>query len=260
MERHESSGISFLTGRMPFENTKPYILFIHGAGTTALSWLSQIKYFAEKVNVIVPDLSGHGQTRGSGRTSIAEYAKDIAGFIDSLKIPECILAGTSMGGGVVLEMLVNYPDYVKAGILMNTGAKLKVLPAIMEAVKKDFKGFVIGMSDILFPANTVIESMDTSLKDILAIDKKIMLNDFTACDTFDIRDRLNKIDKPVLIISSKNDIMTPVWYGEYLKNNIKNSRLVLAEGAGHLAQFEKPRVVNKAIMEFLNCHISKTII
>jgi pimeloyl-ACP methyl ester carboxylesterase len=250
MERHEKANLSFLTGKWPIDKNKKNLLFLHGSGSTALSWVLQIKYLADKANIIVPDFPGHGKSKGPGMTGISDCAKSVAGFIDALEIGKCVVIGTSMGGAVALELLINYPDRCMAGILLNTGAKLKVLPAIIEAVKKDFKAFIIGMSDILFPADTTIKKVDHSLMDMLVIDQNIVLGDFLACNSFDIRNKLHKINLPVLVISSKNDIMTPVWYGEYLKNNIKDAKMTLIEGAGHLAQFEKPKVLNKTIMEF----------
>jgi pimeloyl-ACP methyl ester carboxylesterase len=251
MERYEKADLNFLVGKWPLDNSKHNLVFLHGSGSTALSWLLQIKYLADKANIIVPDFPGHGKSKGPGMNTISDYAKTIADLIDALKIEKCIVIGTSMGGAVAQELLINYADKCMAGILLNTGAKLKVLPAIFEAVKKDFKAFIIGMSDILFPANTVIKKIEPSLLDMLVIDQNIVFGDFIACDNFDARNELYKINKPVLVISSKNDIMTPVWYGEYLKNNIKDAKMTVIEGAGHLAQFEKPKVVNKAIMEFV---------
>jgi pimeloyl-ACP methyl ester carboxylesterase len=252
MERQEKANISFLAGKWPPDKNKQNLVFLHGAGTTALSWQLQIKYLADKANIIVPDLPGHGKSKDPGMNNIPDYAKSVAGLIENLDIGKCIVIGTSMGGAIAQELLVNHNDKCKAGILLNTGAKLKVLPAIFEAVNKDFKAFIIGMSDILFPATTEVKKVDPSLKDMLVIDQTIVFNDFLACDNFDIRKQLHKINLPVLVISSKSDIMTPVWYGEFLKNNIKDSKMALIEGAGHLAQFDKPRVLNKIIMEFIN--------
>lgn len=251
MERLEKANLSFLTGKWPLFKNKQNLIFLHGAGSTALSWQLQIKYLSDKANIIVPDLPGHGKSKGPGMSSVSDYARSVAGLINALEIEKCIIIGTSMGGAIAQELLINHCDKCKAGILLNTGAKLKVLPAIFEAVKKDFKAFIIGMSDILFPANTEVKKVDPSLKDIIVIDQTVMLNDFIACDSFDLRNQLHKINLPVLVLSSKNDIMTPVWYGEYLKINIKNAEMTLIEGAGHLAQFEKPRVLNKIIMEFV---------
>jgi pimeloyl-ACP methyl ester carboxylesterase len=251
MERQEKANLSFLAGKWPLDKKLNNLVFLHGAGTTALSWILQIKNLANKANIIVPDLPGHGKSKGPGMNTVHDYAKSIAQLIDALDIGKCVIIGTSMGGAIAQELLVNYADKCTAGILLNTGAKLKVLPAIFEAVKKDFKAFIIGMSDLLFPANTKIEKVDPSLKDMLVINQNIVYSDFLACDSFDIRNKVHKINLPVLVISSKNDIMTPIWYGEYLKNNIKNAKMIVIEGAGHLAQFEKPKVLNKIIMEFI---------
>jgi pimeloyl-ACP methyl ester carboxylesterase len=251
LERHEKLNVSFLASKWPPDKSKPNLLFIHGAGLTALSWTLQLKGLAGKSNVIAVDLPGHGHSKGPGTDSIKTYANVVADLISALKLHKCTAIGTSMGGGIVQQLLIDFPDSIHAGILINTGAKLKVSPDILKAAKADYKKFITGMSNILLPSDTDTKKLAASLKDALKIDLEVVLGDYTACDNFDIRGRLHKINLPVLVISSKNDIMTPVWYGEYLSKMINNSRLEVIEGAGHLVQFEKPKALNTAILNFI---------
>jgi pimeloyl-ACP methyl ester carboxylesterase len=251
LERHEELNISFLSSKWPFDKGKPNLLFIHGAGVTALSWILQFKGLANKANVIALDLPGHGQSKGPGMNTVPDYAKTVADLINALKIHKCTAIGISMGGAIVQQLLIDYASLLCAGILINTGAKLKVLPAIFEAVKTDFKAFITGMSNILLPADTDAKKHDASLKDTLAIDQEVIIGDFIACDNFDIRERLHEISSPVLVISSKNDIITPVWYGEYLVKMINNAKFTIIKGAGHLAPLEKPKAVNAAIYKYI---------
>jgi len=252
MERQEISNLSFLTGKWPLKENKLNLIFIHDVGATAMNWIFQIKEFAEKFNIIVLDLPGHGKSQGPGMNNVQDYAKKIAYFLNEINAGKFIVIGTSMGGAIAMQLLVDYADKFTSGVLLNTGAKLAVLPTIFEAILSDFKAFVTGMSDFLFPATLNINEDISSLMDMLEIKQKVVLDDFTACHNFDIRKRLHEIKVPVLVISAKNDIMTPVWYGEYLTKNINNANFILVDGAGHLAHVEKPEIVNKAITEFIS--------
>jgi pimeloyl-ACP methyl ester carboxylesterase len=251
LERHEKLNISFLASKWPRDKNKPNLLFIHGAGITALTWTLQLKGLANKANVIAIDLPGHGHSKGPGMDTIKAYAKVVSDLISALKLQKCMAIGISMGGGIIQQLLIDYPDSINAGILINTGAKLKVSPDIFEAAKADYKAFITDMSNILLPSTTASKKLDEALKDALKIDLEIVMGDYIACDNFDIRGKLHKINSPVLVISSKNDIMTPVWYGEYLAKMINNARLTIIESAGHLVQFEKPKAVNEAILNFI---------
>jgi pimeloyl-ACP methyl ester carboxylesterase len=252
MERHKLSGLSFLTNIWPMEPDKPTLFLIHAGGASASSWYFQIQGLTDTANVIAVDLPGHGHSRGPGCDRIVDYAKEAMDLINKMNLEKCIPAGISMGGAVVQEMLVDYLDRFYAGILINTGAKLKVLPDVFDAIKANPRGFMANLINFVLPADLDAEHFGPLMNDILEVKKNIVLGDFEACNNFDIRSRLPEILLPVLIISSGSDTMTPQWYGEYLENNIKDSKHITIRDAGHLVIIEKPEQVNLAISEFVN--------
>ncbi len=101
-----------------------------------------------------------------------------------------------------------------------------------------------------------MRTVDDKVRDILfprlsAIGPAAQLNDFLCCDKFDIMDKVGLITVPALAIVGDQDNMTPPKYSQYLVKNMKNCKMTMIEGAGHLAFLEKPDQVNKAIEEFL---------
>jgi pimeloyl-ACP methyl ester carboxylesterase len=54
-----------------------------------------------------------------------------------------------------------------------------------------------------------------------------------------------------MIIGSKDDLLTPPTYSEYLHKEIKGSDIKLVEDAGHMAMIEQPDAVNQAIEDFV---------
>jgi pimeloyl-ACP methyl ester carboxylesterase len=54
-----------------------------------------------------------------------------------------------------------------------------------------------------------------------------------------------------MIIGSKDDLLTPASYSEYLHKEIKGSDMTLVEDAGHMVMIEQPDAVNNAIEDFV---------
>ena len=51
---------------------------------------------------------------------------------------------------------------------------------------------------------------------------------------FKSRDRLQHISNPTLLIFGEEDVMTPLRFARELVRGIKDSRLIILEGTGHL--------------------------
>ena len=80
----------------------------------------------------------------------------------------------------------------------------------------------------------------------------VAYNDMTACDQFDIMDRVAEIRLPTLAIVGTEDEMTPPLYSTYLEKNLADCRAVIIEGATHSVMLERPEEVNGAIEEFVS--------
>lgn len=68
----------------------------------------------------------------------------------------------------------------------------------------------------------------------------------------DLRDKLNLLDIPVLIIHGKMDNICPVGAAYSLAEKIKNAELVIFEKAGHSPFITEPEKFNQVMINFLN--------
>ena len=142
MEDRKTNGIGYITGRWPLDPAKSTIVFIHGAGGSSAFWAAQVQGLDARVNTVALDLPGHGRSGGNGKTKIEDYVRAVIDFIEQVDMPTPIPCGLSMGGAITQQLLLDCPDQFKAGILISTGAKLKVAAAIFEAIENDYNGFV----------------------------------------------------------------------------------------------------------------------
>jgi pimeloyl-ACP methyl ester carboxylesterase len=247
-----AGGIGYLAGTWPPDSAKSTIFFIHGAGGSGLFWQAQVEGLAARANTIALDLPGHGRSGGIGCDSIEDYARSVIDFIKALGVSSPVPCGISMGGAVVQQLLLDYPDFVKAGILVNTGAKLKVAPVIFDTLKNDYSGYLSMISKSVASKTTKPEQLKRFQEEAARCNPGVALGDFYACNRFDVMQRVGSITLPVLVVSAADDQLTPLKYGEFLENNIPKASRIIVDEAGHILPMQKPEEFNRAIIDFLD--------
>lgn len=254
MEKRAHGGIGFITGRWPLDAGKPTIVFIHGSGGSAHFWQAQVSGLTEKANTVAIDLPGHGGSKSAGKDTVEAYVAAVVKFLDNLDPPASIPCGLSLGGAITQQLLLEYPYRFRAGILIGTGAKLKVLPAIFEAIENDFTAFVSMISKLSASEKTDRAVIRKFQDDLVRCSPAVVKSDFQACNQFNVMARLEKISVSVLIISAEDDKLTPPKYADFLESAIPQTTRTHILDAGHIAPMEKPQAVNQAIIEFLDSH------
>jgi pimeloyl-ACP methyl ester carboxylesterase len=252
VENREMGGIGFTSGRWPLDPEKPTLIFIHGAASNNAFWKSQVTYFSEIMNTVAIDLPGHGTSQSPGKDKISDYAAAVLDFIDMIQAPGPIPCGLSMGGAITQQLLVSHGNRFPAGILINTGARLKVTPLIFETIEKNYNDFVKTIFTFAISGKSNAEKLRPEIEASTICQPAVASGDFRACDGFNVTDALGLIEVPVLVLTANDDKLTPVKYGTFLANSIKNAELVTIQDAGHFSPIEKPLEVNQAIHDFLN--------
>ena len=90
------------------------LVLLHGGLGSGEMFGSVVPALAERHQVILPDLQGHGRTADIDRPLDARLmADDIAALIDHLGLDSPDVVGWSLGGGVALHTAVKYPAKVR---------------------------------------------------------------------------------------------------------------------------------------------------
>jgi pimeloyl-ACP methyl ester carboxylesterase len=226
------------------------LVLLHGAGGSRLNWPPEMRRLTG-TTVYTLDLPGHGRSSGGGRAAIEDYAADVVAFLDAVDIDCAVIVGHSMGGAIALTMALNSPERVTGLVLVATGARLRVAPSILERISIDFEAVMGIITRYAWSREAPSELVDLGRERFREAGADVLLGDLTACDRFDVMERLEEIDVPTLVIAGSADRLTPVEYAHHLTEHISSARLVVVEGAGHMVMLERPAEVAQAIQEFL---------
>ncbi|TKJ28664.1 MAG: alpha/beta hydrolase [Chloroflexi bacterium B3_Chlor] len=225
-------------------------VFIHGAGGTHRHWGHQIAGLSG-TNLYAPDLPGHGRSGGQARTSVTSYAEFLSNLLEALGSTRATLVGHSMGGAIAQDLALNHASQVDRLILVGTGAKLRVLPTILEGLLNEFESTVDMILGYSYSEDAPQELVDLGRQEWLATTPGVLHGDFMACDHFDVRDRLREIRCPTLLICGEEDQLTPPKYSQFLQEQITDAQLTIIPKAGHMVMLEQPEEVSRAIAEFM---------
>jgi pimeloyl-ACP methyl ester carboxylesterase len=251
MYKKTAKNIAYVAGRWPLDPAKPTILFIHGSGGSSALWENQVDSLGAHVNTISIDLPGHGQSSGSGLDRVEDYSAAVSDFIKTAGIPAPVPCGLSLGGAIVLQLVLDHMASFKAAILVNTGARLRVLPFVFEAIKNDYKGYLNSVPAFAASGKTDPVKLASFMTESAKCPPEVAYGDFTACDRFNVMEKLSSITTPVLILTAEDDKLTLPKYGSYMKEHIINASITEIKDAGHLSPIEQPEAFNRAVIDYL---------
>jgi pimeloyl-ACP methyl ester carboxylesterase len=243
--------ISYWKGRGEIFEGREVVLFIHGAGGGEFTWSYQKGFFEKQFDPIIIELPGHGKSEGEGEQEIERYAQHVRAFLKAVKLSKVSLIGHSMGGAIVQTLALNHPEAIHKIVLVGTGARLRVLPAILNGIKDHFEETVRKITQFAYSRKAPLDLIDKGISNLMRCRPEVLHSDFLACDRFDLMKEVGKIDLPTLILCGEEDEMTPIRYSEFLHDCIKNSKMEVLPDAGHMVMMESPQAFNEKVQKFV---------
>ncbi len=235
------------------------LLLVHGLMISGEMFEPVIERFATRHRVIVPDLRGHGLSRGLPPPYTAsQLALDLARLLDHLGIARTAVLGYSQGGAIAQQFVLDHPRRCDRLVLACTYAfnmatlreRLEghLVPTLVRVLgTRRFAKLVIsqGLKELDKPRADWVVSL------IADQDSAQMVSAWRAAMEFDSRRRLGEIRCPTLIVAGANDDAVPFHHARILHDGIAGSRLVVVDRANHALVWMRPDELARVTEEFL---------
>jgi pimeloyl-ACP methyl ester carboxylesterase len=249
------------TGGKDHVDGQPYLIFMHGAGSSHLVWSQQSRSFAYGGhNVLAVDFPGHDLSAGETLPNIEAQADWMLKVMDHLGIDKASFVGHSQGGLVNLSIFNKAPERVEKLIFVATAAAIPVNDMLisMSETKQHrakssmtawglgpdahhFENSVPGFSNV----GNGLRTMDLNVEEALTTDLK-------ACAGFEGGMEIAAtINIPTMCVLAAKDKMTPVKFGKKLADAMTENSLHILPNSGHTIPTERPHELNAFMRDFL---------
>jgi non-heme chloroperoxidase len=231
------------------ERASPAVMLVPGLTDSWRTFELVLPHVPPSIRVIAPSLRGHGDSDkpDSGyRTS--DFASDVAELLDALELSRTVVVGHSSSGLVAQRFAIDNPART-AGIVLEGGfASFRSNPAAVEFVTKA----IPALHDPLDPefvrewAEGTTKAvprafMDTMVAEILKVPARVWRAAFEGLLQVDHTAELGAVRVPTLLIWGDQDTLASRDHQDVLSSGIPQAELVVYEGVGHTAHWEKPR-------------------
>lgn len=255
----EANGIH-INYRVDGPEGAPWVTMSNSLATTHRMWDAQMAAFTQRYRVLRYDKRGHGDSPAPpGPYTIEGLAGDLLALLDELGVEGPVLwAGVSIGGMTGQWLAVNAPERIERLAVCCTGAHLP--PADMWADRAaTARGE--GMATLTeaamgrwFTEEFLERRPDVDERfraDLLSTPPEGYASCCEAIGAFDLRDKLDSIRAPTLVIAGEEDPATPPELGREIADGVPGARFELLPGVRHLASAERPEDVNRLLLEHL---------
>jgi pimeloyl-ACP methyl ester carboxylesterase len=248
------------------EGRGPAVVFLHGLGASMYTWRKNLAPVAAAgYRVIAFDNRGFGfSDKPATGYDNASYARLTVALLDSLRLPDAVLVGHSMGGAIAAEVAIAHPERVRGLVLIGSAGLGAREPPLFRVGRWPMVGPLLfafrgrGLTERLLKA-TYADPRKVSDADVdqyyapvaepeYGRSLRAVLREFR----FDgLAGRLDHITAPTLVLWGEADRLIPITLGRALAAGIPRAAFLSVPGAGHAVQEEAPDEVNRLLIRFL---------
>ncbi len=232
------------------------ILILHGWNSSVDKYLPLCTELIKRgYKVYCPELPGFGKTKlPKNSWFLSDYIDYIKKFLEENKLGKFILIGHSFGGRIGIKLAAQNSNLVD--VLILTGApginptptyKMAIFLTIAKIGKLIFSLPLLSLlrnffRKILYKAVNAMDYYNTN---------DYMLETFRNTVKESLIPYMIQIGTPTLLVWGKEDRMVPVTIAKKMEKLIKNSKLVIINGARHGVPWTHPKEFADEVEKFL---------
>ena len=230
----------------------PAVLLTHGYSATSQMWRPQLDALAAEHTIITWGMRGHGRSAspadGEAYSETLTTA-DMAALLHHLDIETAVIGGLSLGGYMSLAFNLDFPEMVRALLIIDTGPGFK-----NDKAREGWNTYARRTADDIEKNGLAAfadrsEEQATAQHDDLAGLVHAGRHMLTQSSPRVI-ESLPHINVPSLVIVGANDEPF-LAASDYMAAKIPGAGKLVIPDAGHAANMDQPEVFNTAVVGFL---------
>ncbi len=214
----------------------PLVLFIHGSpgSWTAFKHFFKDSLLLAKAKLVSVDRPGFGYSNyGKAEPSLAIQASCIKPLLQKYGVGKrVILVGHSLGGPLIARIAMDYPELVSNLIFVAPSVDPELEP--QEWYRKPMNAMRWLLPGSIRASNKEIISLKSELQLMLPLWSSVL--------------------QPAIVIQGDDDNLVPPGNALFIKQHMVNSnvKIEMLRDMNHFIPWQKPEVIQQAIMEALN--------
>jgi pimeloyl-ACP methyl ester carboxylesterase len=240
------------------------VLFIHAGIADSRMWEPQAAAFADRFDMIRPDLRGFGDTElPPGPYSGID---DMVALLDHLKVERAHVVGCSMGGSLAIDLALEHPLRVEKLVLiaagvsgLNAGAADAALFTEIEEADKAGDMDAVNRAEVRLwvdgPRRREGSAPATVRALVLDMNGRSLHTDWSSAERQPIDpsaiSRLGEITSPTLVIVGDQDLPHCMANADLIASKVPGARKAVIEDVAHLPSLERPDEFNRVLLDFL---------
>ena len=243
------------------------VLLLHGGGLDAagLSLRKTIPVLAEQHRVFAPDWPGFGLSDAMPLTwRVEECAGFVGEILDALGFRRASLVGVSMGGAFALGFTLGAPDRVDRLVLVDSAGLGDEIPGGLLSYFKvrlplfDEMRWALLVGNRTLARKTLCAPLvnrksalsEEMLDEIMALARRggagVAFRQLQRSEyqwsglRTNYLNRLSEVKVPTLLVHGAEDRLVPASWAERAHRLMKNSKIEIIPGCGHLPPVEQP--------------------
>jgi pimeloyl-ACP methyl ester carboxylesterase len=225
------------------------VIALHGVTDSWRSFEPVLPHLPPDLHVLALTQRGHG---GSDKPAAgylpAEFAADVAAFMDAMAIERAVLVGHSMGSIHAMRCAIDHPSRVAGLMLAGTMPWFGRPPEMIQFHREQIASLVDPVPEAFareFQQSTLARPiaaswLDGFVAESLKVPARVWRAAFAGFIGDDFSARLREIDIPTLIVWGRHDAFCSAAEQQAMLQLIRGSRLVEYADAGHAMHWEEP--------------------
>jgi len=231
----------------------PSVVLIHGASGSGATWPAVAAAWSW-ADVWAPSLPGRDGSDAIDHERADQLADWLWRFVEAEVSPPVWLVGHSLGGAIALTLALRAPSGLSGIAMVASSARLRVAPAILEAAAASSPASPMDLSVAFGPdASSTIRARYTEAA--AGLPTASAIGDWMACDSFDVRDQLDRVALPAHVVWGSHDVLTIPKHQRRLVEALPRATACEYDGHGHMLPWEAPEEVADAVRTFCSDHL-----